>query len=301
MKSVAIHLCFASLSFVLLFTQCQSPAKEAVLSKEEILVNKNTKLQRESVIKEMVQTSFQQLMDSAKLDGAILVFDPQKNTYHSNDFDWAKQGRLPASTFKIPNSLIALETGVVENDSTLFKWDGEKRYLKIWEQDMIFKEAFHRSCVPCYQDIARHVGVERMQEHLKAFDYGDMKVDSTNIDLFWLEGDAKISPMQQIDFLQRFYNTELPISPRTENMMKELMVIDEKEGYKLSGKTGWALGNEDKPDNGWFVGYVEKGREIYFFATNVSPKPDFDRKGFASIRAKITKAALKELGIVSLR
>ena len=153
--------------------------------------------------------AFQQIIDSSLVKGAVLIYDPQKNTYYSNDFDWAKTGHLPASTFKIPNSIIALETGVVENDSTLFKWDGKKRALAIWEKDMILHEAFHRSCVPCYQEIARKIGVARMKAHLRKFDYGYMLVDSSNLDIFWLEGASRINQFQQIDFLSRFTATKV--------------------------------------------------------------------------------------------
>lgn len=236
----------------------------------------------------------QKIIDSAGLSGVILLFDPQQNTYYSNDFEWADRGYLPASTFKIPNSIIALETGVVEDDSTLFKWNGESRRLSIWERDMVFRDAFHLSCVPCYQDIARRVGAERMRANLDKLQYGNMVFDSTSIDLFWLEGDSRISPSQQIDFLARFYRSELPISQRTESIMKRLMVMKETEEYKLSGKTGWSIRNGN--NNGWFVGYLEMGGEVYFFATNVIPQEQFNMGFFAMIRTKVTMEALRTLG-----
>jgi len=102
--------------------------------------------------------AFQTILDTADLKGAILIFDSKDKKYYSNDFSWAEKGQLPASTFKIPNSMIALETGVVANDSTLFMWDGKKRAFKIWEQDLIFRNAFKYSCVPCYQEVARGIG-----------------------------------------------------------------------------------------------------------------------------------------------
>ncbi|QCX02366.1 class D beta-lactamase [Aggregatimonas sangjinii] len=244
-----------------------------------------------------IQTAdLQSILDSAKVKGAIVIMDSRAKTLYSNDFDWAGIQRLPASTFKIPNSLIALETGVVQHDSTLFKWNGEERYLKVWEQDLTFNQAFHYSCVPCYQEVALKIGVKRMKYYLKEFRYGAMKVDSTNIDHFWLEGTSKISPLQQINFLQRFYESKLPISKRTEALMKSLMVIEKKEAYSLSGKTGWATANNT--DNGWFVGYVEIGGNPYFFATNIEPLPDFDMKRFAAIRKEVTMAALQQIGIL---
>ncbi|MCL4151410.1 UNVERIFIED_CONTAM: hypothetical protein GTU68_003816 [Idotea baltica] len=191
--------------------------------------------------------------------------------------------------------MIALETGVVENDSTLFKWNGEQRRLKNWEQDLIFTDAFHFSCVPCYQEVARKIGTQRMTEYLEKLDYGNMKVDSTNIDLFWLEGASRIDQFQQIDFLKRFYQSNLPISERTQQIMKRILVIEEGDAYKLSGKTGWSISNGN--NNGWFVGYMEYKNNTYFFATNVAPKAQFDMSRFPMIRKEVTFKAFEHLKI----
>ena len=226
-----------------------------------------------------------------------MIFDPQKKVYYSNDFEWATVGRLPASTYKIPNSMIALETGVVEGINTMLPWDGRPRNLKIWDKEMTFKEAIRISCVPCYREIARQIGTKRMNEYLAKLDFGNMTVDSTNIDLFWLTGDSKISQFEEIDFLERFYNKELPIAERTHHILKEMLLIDQKKEYTLSGKTGWAM--RDGYNNGWFVGYIEKEKKLYYFATNVGPKEDFDMKKFPAIRAIVTKKALRTIGIIN--
>lgn len=246
--------------------------------------------------KEILSSELQTILDASNVRGVILVYDLQEDAYYANDFDWAEKGRLPASTFKIPNSIIALETGVVENDSTLFKWDGQKRYLKIWEQDLLFREAFQLSCVPCYQDVARRIGPERMKEYLQKLQYGNMVVDTATIDLFWLEGASEISPFQEIDFLKRFYLSELPISKRTETMVKSMMVIETTDQYKLSGKTGWTIRNGH--NNGWFVGFVETSEKVYFFATNIEPSEAFNMDMFAIIRREITEKGLKAMGFI---
>lgn len=245
---------------------------------------------------ETVVPEFQTILDSAKVSGSILIFDLNNNHYHSNDFKWAKQGHLPASTFKITNSMIALETGVVENDSTLFPWDGEPRRMEAWEQDLILKEAFHFSCVPCYQEIARKIGTERMNEYLDKLEYGEMQVDSSNIDLFWLQGASRISQFQQVDFLKRFYQSELPISDQTENIMKRMMVIEENEEFTLTGKTGWST--TDNVHNTWFVGYIENQKKTYFFATNIEPTEQFDMRLLPSTRKTVTMEALRQLEIL---
>ncbi len=247
-------------------------------------------------IERRVLSEFQQILDSSNVDGSILIYNSQAAIFYSNDFQWAGQGKLPASTFKIPNSIIALETNVVENDSTLFIWNGEKRNLSIWEQDLLFKDAFRFSCVPCYQDIAREIGEKRMKEYLSKLIYGNMVFDSTNIDLFWLVGDSKINQFQQIDFLSRLYNSKLPITEKTDKIMKRLMILDKNQSYCLSGKTGWSVRNNH--NNGWFVGYLEIKEKVYFFAVNIDPKEKFNMQLFSKIRKEITMNAFKKLKLL---
>jgi len=247
--------------------------------------NKETK-------KKYLMPELQNIINTANVEGAILIYDMANDNYYSNDFEWSSKGNLPASTFKIANSIIALETGIVENDNTLLKWNGEKRSMKNWEQDLTLKEAFHFSCVPCYQDIARKIGVNKMSEYLHSLGFGNMIVDSASIDLFWLEGRSRISQFQQIDFLKRFYHAELPISPRTTSIMKRMMVIEKNDTYELRGKTGWSIRNGI--DNGWFVGYIHIHDKTYFFATNITPKGSIE--SFFIARKELTFKALELLG-----
>lgn len=211
----------------------------------------------------------------------------------TNDSIQTTHGYLPASTFKITNSIIALETGVVESDTSIFEWNGEKRRMQVWEQDLTLHDAFHVSCVPCYQDVARRIGPNRMNAYLDSFNYGSMVVDSSNIDVFWLEGESQITAKQQINFLKRFYDGKLPISNRTHQMMKQLMVIQQSDSITLSGKTGWSIRNGNNV--GWFVGYLEKNDNVYFFATNVLPQESFNMDLFGKIRKEVTEKALRTL------
>lgn len=244
---------------------------------------------------EVTVEEFQTILDAVEVNGSILIWDEKK--YYSNDFDWAKKGKLPASTFKIPNSIIALELGIIENDSTIIKWDGKKRFQKSWEQDLSFKDAFHFSCVPCYQEIARTIGVKRMKNYLYNMNYGNMDFDSTNVDMFWLEGNSKINQFQQIGFLRTFNEQRLPISIRTLAIMRRMMIIEANEHYTLRGKTGWSV--TDDKDNCWFVGFVETNRGFYYFATNIEPTEQTDLDSLSSIRKNITIEALRKLGALN--
>lgn len=245
--------------------------------------------------KKIVKTEFGSILDSLKVKGSILIYDVKNKTYYSNDFSWAETGIIPASTFKIPNSIIALETGIIKNDSAIFKWNGEKRRFKKWEEDLTFKKAFQVSCVPCYQEIARKVGVKRMESYLKKLNYNGMVFDTLTIDNFWLHGKSKFSQMQQIDFLERLYFSKLPISKRTEMIMKDIMQIEKTDSYVLSGKSGWGMRNEI--NNGWLVGYLETNNTVYFFATNVE-KQETNMDEFPIIRLNSTKEAFRKLKLI---
>lgn len=236
------------------------------------------------------------VLEEADVEGSILIYDLNKNTFYSNDFEFARTGSLPASTFKITNAMIALETGIMEDDSTMIKWDGQPRRIKLWERDLVFRDAFHVSCVPCYREIARNIGVDRMNEYLEKFDYGNMIVDSSNIDLFWLEGDSKITQFEQIDFLKRFHESSLDISKRTETIMKRLMILEESEEYTLRAKTGWSI--REGHNTGWFVGYLEKADNTYIFATKINPKEAFNMHLFPKIRNEVTMTGFEALSIL---
>ena len=269
---------------LVIFVSCSQPGKQ-----EKSQVN-------ETVSSAIYRQDLQQILDSVQVKGSVLVYDPQSKRSWSNDFSRCNLGFLPASTFKIVNSIIALETGVVENDSTLFSWNGEKRRLPVWEQDLIFRDAFQVSCVPCYQEIARKIGVRRMKEFLDKLDYGNMVVDSGNIDIFWLEGDSRISMNQQLVFLERLYNAELPVSERTIRIIKRMMILEKNTGYTFCGKTGWAVRNGN--NTGWFVGYLEKNNQVYYIVTNIEPLIEFNMDLFPKIRTGISQEAFRRLKII---
>jgi beta-lactamase class D len=257
----------------------------------------NDRMREVTKIKASWDTSLilQRIFDKNMLNGAIVIFDPANDrSFGYNPAKWM-EGYLPASTFKIPNSLIGIETGVVDTNY-IFRWNGGKRRLPQWEKDMNLKEAFASSCVPCYQELARKIGAERMMGYLNRFGYGEMSVQDSTIDRFWLEGPSKISPNQQIDFLQKLYNETLPLKSETMKIVKEIMVVEKRPEYTLRGKTGWAIRNGN--NYGWFIGWVEKKQQVYYFATIVEPKDQNAGPDFASARKKITMEVLKFFQII---
>lgn len=266
----------------IVFLSCSGSQKSSISSPVTVF--------EEAARKEIHSTKFQFLLDSFDVIGSILIYDLKRNTFHSNDFDWANKGHLPASTFKIVNSIIGLETGFLESENSVFEWDGQDRWNSSWEKDLELRDAFQLSCVPCYQELARSVGVERMRSNILKLGYGNISIDSSSIDDFWLMGPSRISQFEQVSFLKRLYYSKLPISKRTNEIVKNIMIVESHDDYKLSCKTG--LSNEDNHYNGWFVGYLEKDENVIFFATNIEPNDQERRFGFIEKREEITLKAL---------
>ena len=273
-----------TLSLLFVLCACTSSPKESRLD------------QAESVDTIRDYPELQALMDSMGVHGAVLVYDLRQDTYAGFNPDRWSKGYLPASTFKIPNSLIGLETGVLSGPEMIFEWDGQKRQLAIWEKDMSLKDAFHDSCVPCYQEVARKIGPDRMNEYLQLFEYGNMDVHAENIDLFWLQGKSRITQYQQIEFLTKLYQESLPLSAQTMQTFKNMMVREETEDYRLSGKTGWAI--REGFNIGWFVGYLEKGEETYLFATNIEPNDPNHMEAFAQARVELSMRMLEWMDVL---
>ena len=149
--------------------------------------------------------------------------------------------------------------------------------------------------VPVYRTIATKVGLQRMQKYIESFDYGSKQI-TTDLDIFWLDGGIKISAMEQIIFLKKFFNNDLGINYRTTELVKSIIVQEETNRYKLSYKTGGGYLNAEKTKAlGWLVGYVEKENNVYFFAMNIEGDT-FDE--IAKPRIEISKNVLKELDII---
>jgi beta-lactamase class D len=233
------------------------------------------------------------------VEGTAVLLDAQTGRTVRHNPERARTRFLPASTYKIPNTLIALETGVVSGPDFALAWDSavaprQPWWPAVWAKDHTLRTALPNSVVWYYQDLARRIGPARMQAYVDRFAYGNRDI-SGGIDQFWLTGGLRISPEEQVDFLRRFYFGELGVSERTARTAKDLLVLEETPTYRLSGKTGWAgLGDSSAPQIGWLVGYVERDGKVYFFATNI----DIETGEDAAARLSITKAILRDLGLI---
>ena len=203
---------------------------------------------------------------------------------------------LPCSTFKIPNSIIGLETGVLQDANTVIPWDQDKYPKQAWwpeswtDHEHDLRSAFHHSFVPFYRALATRVGSESMQKYVRQFEYGNQSIGG-NLDSFWLDGDIAISADEQVKFLRAFYDEKLGVSPRTTEIVKDILIHQRSRGYVLSAKTGTG----DSPDGtaiGWIVGYVQHDADVHFYAFNVSGNTydDIDRTWRFEVLEKMLSA-----------
>lgn len=200
-----------------------------------------------------------------------MLWDRDQNRYIRYNPERCDQRFLPASTFKILNSLIALETGVIPDENYRIEWDGTRYDNAAWNQDHTMQTAFQNSVVWYYRAVARRVGIEKIQHYVDLTDYGNQDT-SGPADLFWLEGGLRISADEQVELLQRLYQDDLPFSARSMKIVRDLMVVEQDETHRLSGKTG--SGQVDGIWVGWFVGYLETQGNVYYFAANIAGTED---------------------------
>lgn len=237
-----------------------------------------------------LQTEIEKLFQG--YPGSFVLFDQENDRYLRFSPERAAGRLLPASTFKILHALIALETGVVPDENYVIPWDGTHYAVPAWNQNHTLKSAIQDSVVWYFQEVARRIGRERMQRNIDAVGYGNGDI-SGKVDSFWLEGGLRISADEQVEFLRRFYQNDLPFSTRSLDIVKGSLVLEDTPDSRESGKTGATQLNG--MNVGWFVGYVEKGANVYYFATNLNgTNPEID-----GVKAReVTENILRYLGLL---
>ena len=228
----------------------------------------------------------EKIFKNKEVEGTMVIESLNtKKIYIYND-KRAKNLYSPASTFKIPNTLIALNEGIVTKDSVIV-WDKKIREYESWNKDQTLLTAFKSSCVWCYQEFASKIGVEKYEKYLKSLDYGNKNIGN-EITRFWLDESLKITTFEQIKFLKRFYTNDLPFKIEDMNTLKQIMIDEKNENYIIRAKTGWEW------KYGWYVGYLETKNDVWFFAMNIDTKSKDDLPK----RKAITLETLKLKGII---
>lgn len=239
----------------------------------------------------VVRDDLKEVFRKAGVTGTFALLDVSRGRTVVVDARRARQRLIPASTFKIPHSLIALETGAVKDENEVIPYGGRPQPFPEWEQDMNLRDAIKASNVPVFQTIARRIGLKREKQWLNRLGYGNRRV-GTKVDTFWLDGPLKISAVEQTGFLSRLARQKLPASKHNQRLVRDLLKVEEKNGYRLYAKTGWGMSTE--PNIGWWAGWVERGGRVHAFALNIDIKADGD----TAKRIPIARDLLGRLGVL---
>jgi beta-lactamase class D len=209
-----------------------------------------------------------QYFQQAGVAGTIVIVDerttPTSRSVHAPNR--ARKRYLPASTFKVPHALFALDAGVVRDEFQVFRWDGTRHEIESWNRDQDLRSSMRNSTVWVYQLFARAIGEEQEQRYLRSIDYGNAD-PSGGVERFWLDGALRISAEEQIAFLQRLQRNELPFRVEHQRLVKDVMIVEAGRDWILRAKTGWQARVE--PQVGWWVGWVERPEGVVFFALNI--------------------------------
>ena len=235
-------------------------------------------------------------------DGAFVLLDKNNNEFIIHNKEKTHKRVSPCSTFKIVNALIGLDAGVLTDENTLFSWDGSDYKSKIWNQDQQLSSAIVNSTFWYFQENARRIGSDKMQDYINRLDYGNKDI-SGGLTQFWEQSSLKISPIEQVKILSKIYSYNTPFSQRNVDIIKNILVISNENRNILSGKTGSGLkdsgrfitkNQDDGYVIGWFIGVVENENNTYFFATNI----EGDKNAYGGKARAITLKILKEMGIL---
>jgi beta-lactamase class D len=241
-----------------------------------------------------IRESLAKHFSDAGTAGTFVGYKVDEYLVIASDSNRSGEAKLPASTFKIPNSIIALETGVVgDPDTDVFKWDGVRRPIEAWNRDHTMRTAIAASAVPVYQEIARRIGPERMQKYVDLFEYGNRNIGG-GIDQFWLIGDLRIDPVQQIDFVDRLRRGVLPVSKRSQDLVRDILPVTKAGDAVIRAKSGLLGAERGQPSLGWMVGWAEKGSANTVFALNM----DCVEPRHVAERMTITQQCLTDIGAI---
>lgn len=229
------------------------------------------------------------IFSRAGVTGTIVIA-PLQGVGYVHDDQRSNQRFPVASTFKILNTLIALQEGAI-SDGDAFKWDGVSSEVADWNHDQTLDSAFKASCVWCFQRLARKVGAAKYERYLSDLEYGEVKkpFDETT---FWLDGSLTASAIEQVELLKKIYRQSLPFRSSSYAVLRRIMLVEQSPQYSIRAKTGWATSTF--PEIGWYVGYIENSEETWFFALNI----DVGSQSQLPLRQQIVRDALRAKGII---
>lgn len=213
------------------------------------------------------------------INGTAIFYTPENNHYTVYNQSLSEKRSSPCSTFKIFSTYVGLSSHKLDPNNSLRKWNGTIYWYDAWNKDIDLDTAFKTSCVWYYRQVIDEIGQDTMQKYIDKFDYGnkdisdwdgktDLDDDPRDLKGFWLETSLKISPLEQVQLLNRLFSANE--NPMALAKLKELMLVyeDNNTGLKIYGKTGYGVVNGENAD-AWFVGMYEYNSKVTYFAVRL--------------------------------
>ncbi|MGN7787994.1 penicillin-binding transpeptidase domain-containing protein [Niabella sp. 22666] len=260
----------------------------------------SVKLNKEVRDNYIIRTDFNRYFDQCGVRGSVVIYDHSKQQWIVSDTIALNTRNLPASTFKIINLLIFLETKTIADENAIVKWPGATDTVKYGYRpdiyhDINIKSAFELSAGWAFIELAKKINRNVYRDYLVRCGYGNADVSFKEAD-FWNFGGLGISPVEQVKLLKNLYDEKLPFSKRNMDIVKKVMVSEQNADGIIRSKTGWTMAGGI--NTGWWVGYLETKGGAYFFATQLLQDRKKNRPDFSRCRKDITRAVLKDLEIL---
>lgn len=225
---------------------------------------------------------------------ALVMYNRSSGAVFNTNPALSAQRFSPCSTFKIYNTLIGLELGLIKGaDAPWYTWDGIRRAIDGWNQDLTLRQAFRVSAVPAYHILARQIGAERMKKYIYAINYGTKDI-SAGIDIFWLDppgvSPIMISADEQVALLNKLLDGKLPFAKKNIAILRDVMEVARTEKGTLYGKTGSGSNVYGKNCLGWFVGFLESNGTTYVFACTITGEKNATGKVARTIVEDVLKS-----------
>lgn len=223
--------------------------------------------------------------------GSFVLYDQATDKWNIYNIDNASTRIPPNSTYKIYDALLGLESGIITPEHSTFTWNGEPCPFDSWESDQDLTSAMHNSVNWYFQAIDSQAGFQSVKTFFQTINYGNQNT-GTNLNLYWTDFSLKISPIEQVELLQNFYQNNFHFDRKNIQAVKNALLLSTTSSGSLYGKTGTGRVN-GKDVNGWFVGYIESDNNTYYFATNIQAPSN----ATGSQATEITEAILSDFGI----
>ncbi len=168
----------------------------------------------------------------------------------------------PCSTFKIALSLMGFDSGFLKNTckpvlpyQTCYQDERE-----LCRQPQTPASWIRNSCIWYSRAITARLGFMRFSQYVNDFSYGNQNVTgdpekNNGLTQAWLCSSLKISPREQVEFIQTLLRHGLPVSEDSYAYTKQLLFVKNiQDNWQLYGKTGGGVAGNTRLQ--WFIGWL---------------------------------------------